>query len=57
MFAVGCLLLIILPLAGVAIGAVVGGAHGVAWGAVIGGGAALIVCIASAWALVRLSRR
>ena len=57
MVAVGCLLLVILPLLGLAVGGILAGPQGARWGAFTGLGLALAVCGMSAYALVRMGRR
>lgn len=56
MIVVGCLLLVILPLVGLAVGGIVAGSEGVKWGAVVGFGLALGVCGMSAYALIKIGR-
>jgi len=56
MIAIGCLLLVILPIAGLVLGGLFAGPLGARWGAVIGFGIALIVCLFTGYALVRLRR-
>lgn len=57
MIALGCLLLIVLPLAGLALGTFVGGASGALWFALGGLAIALVVCGVSVYALMKASRR
>jgi len=57
MIAIGCLLLIILPLLGLAVGGYVGGPHLAIWFAVVGFVVAVVVCSVSALALVKAGRR
>jgi hypothetical protein len=56
MIAVGCLLIVILPLLGLAIGGVLAGPEGARWGAVVGFGLALAGCGTSAYALMKVGR-
>ena len=56
MIAIGCLLLVILPIAGLVLGGLFAGPVGARWGAVIGFCIALIVCLFTGYALVRLRR-
>lgn len=57
MIAIGCLLLIVLPLAGLAGGGLIAGPAGARWGAAIGFGIAAIACGLTGYALVKISRR
>jgi hypothetical protein len=50
---IGCLLLIVLPLLGLAGGGFVGGPEGAKWGAGIGFGLALLVFAGSSYALFK----
>jgi hypothetical protein len=56
MIAVGCLLIVILPLLGLAVGGIVAGPEGAKWGAVVGFGLASGVCGMSAYALMKIGR-
>lgn len=57
MIAFGCLLLIVLPLIGLAVGGYVAGGEGAAWAAVAGLVIAIAVCGVSAAALVKAGRQ
>jgi hypothetical protein len=54
--AVGCLLLIVLPLAGLLGGGFFFGPEGATWGAVIGFVVAVVACAVPAFALVKAGR-
>lgn len=56
MIAIGCLLLVILPIVGLVLGGLFAGPIGARWGALIGFSIALIVCLFTGYALVRLRR-
>jgi hypothetical protein len=53
---IGCLMLIVLPLLGLAIGGVLAGPQGARWGAVAGFALALIVFVGGTWAFVKGTR-
>lgn len=55
--AIGCFLLILLPLLGLFIGGAIDGKVGCAWGAAIGFGLALIACVGGVRAFVAAARR
>jgi len=57
MIAFGCLLLIVLPLIGLAVGGYVAGGEGAAWTAVAGLAIAIAVCGMSAAALIKAGSR
>lgn len=57
MLAIGCLLLIILPLLGLAGGGMVAGLNGATWGAAIGFMIAAAICFVPGYALIKASRR
>jgi hypothetical protein len=57
MIAFGCLLLIVLPLIGLAVGGYVAGGEGAAWAAVIGLVVAIAICATAAAALVKAGHR
>jgi hypothetical protein len=57
MFAIGCLLLVILPIVGLVIGLFLAGTAGAIWGAAIGFGVAAIAAGISMAALVQARRR
>lgn len=57
MIAFGCLLLIVMPLIGLAVGGYVGGGAGAAWAGLAGLAIAIAVCGVSAAALVKAGRR
>lgn len=57
MAALGCFLLLILPLAGLMLGGWLAGPEGMIWGAAIGFAVALIVTGIMGYALVRARRR
>jgi hypothetical protein len=57
MIAIGCLLLVILPIIGLAVGGVIAGREGAEWGALAGLAVALTVCGSTAYALVKVGRR
>jgi hypothetical protein len=54
--AIGCLALLVLPLAGLSCGGWIAGSTGAIWGAVIGFGMALSLCGFSAYALQAIGR-
>lgn len=56
MIALGCLLLIVLPLVGLAAGGYVAGGEGAAWAAIGGLAIAVAVCGVTAAALVKARR-
>ena len=56
MLAVGCLLLVVLPLAGLAVGGLVAGLEGAIWAAAAGFAIALAVAGTAAFALVKAGR-
>jgi hypothetical protein len=55
--AIGCLLLVVLPILGLVLGGLFGGHNGAKWAALIGLGIAVTVCGLSGYALVEVSRR
>jgi hypothetical protein len=57
MVAIGCLALLVLPLAGLSAGTLLAGTEGAAWGAGVGIILALSVSGFMAYALVKASRR
>lgn len=57
MIVAGCLLLVILPLAGLALGGLAAGPEGARIGAAIGLALALLACGLSGYALVKVARR
>jgi len=57
MVAIGCLLLVILPIMGFVVGGAVAGAHAGMWTAAAGFAVALTICGAAAYALVKAGRR
>lgn len=57
MVALGCLLLVVLPLLGFLAGAFLGGEGAALWGAGIGFGLAVASCGFAGYALVQASRR
>ena len=57
MIAIGCLLLIVLPIIGLTLGGLLAGPVGARWGAVIGFGVACVVTGLSGYAMVRIRRR
>jgi len=57
LFAIGCLALIVLPLAGLALGGFLAGPTGAKWGAGIGFAIALGLCGVTGYALVAAARR
>jgi len=57
MIAIGCLLLIVLPLIGLTLGGLIAGAVGAQWGAAIGFGIACAVTGLSSYTMVRIRRR
>lgn len=57
MAALGCFLLLVLPLAGLVIGGWLGGPPGMAWGAGIGFALALAISGVAGGALVKAGRR
>lgn len=57
MIAIGCLLLIILPLIGLAVGGYVGGLDTAIWSAVAGLVVAALICGVGALALVKAGRK
>ncbi len=57
MIAIGCLLLIVLPLVGLAVGGLVAGPEGALWAAFAGFGIALILAGTAAFALFKAGRR
>ena len=57
MVAVGCLLLVVLPLLGLTLGGFLGGPHVALWCAALGFGVAVVVCAVAGYALVRAGRR
>lgn len=57
MFVIGCLLLVILPIAGLALGGVVAGRQGAEWGALAGLAIAMLVCGFTIYGLAVVSRR
>jgi len=56
-FAIGCLALIVLPLAGLALGGFLAGPLGAKWGAGTGFAIALGLCGVTTYALVAAARR
>lgn len=57
MFTIGCLALIVLPLAGLALGGFVAGPEGAKWGAIGGFAIALALTGVTTYALVSAARR
>lgn len=57
MIAIGCLLLIILPIAGLVVGGLIAGPVGARWGAGIGFAIAAVVSGVSGLALFRVRKR
>jgi len=57
MAALGCFLLLVLPLAGLVIGGMVAGREGMLWGAGAGLAIALAMCAIAGGALVKAGRR
>ena len=57
MIAIGCLLLVILPIAGLALGGVIGGPQAARWAALAGLLIAATVCALSAYALAKAGRQ
>ena len=57
MIAIGCLLLIVLPIIGLALGGLLAGPVGAQWGVAIGFGFACVVTGLSGYAMVRIRRR
>ena len=57
MFAVGCLCLVVFPLAGLVIGLWLAGTQGAIAGAVAGLVIAVAICAVPAYALIKASRR
>jgi hypothetical protein len=57
MIAIGCLLLLVLPLVGLVAGALVAGPPGARWGAALGLTIAAIATGFSAYAMARIARR
>jgi len=57
MIAFGCLLLIVFPLIGLAVGGYVAGGQGAAWAAAGGFMIAVAVCAVTAAALIKAGRR
>ena len=57
MFAVGCLLLVVLPLMGLALGGLVAGPRGATIAALAGFAVALAVCGVAGFALMKAGRR
>jgi len=57
MAALGCILLLVLPLAGLTIGGWLAGPTGMIWGAGIGFAIALAICGVAGGALVKAGRR
>lgn len=57
MIAIGCFLLIVLPITGLALGGLLAGTVGAQWGAAIGFGVACVVMGLSGYAMVRIGRR
>lgn len=57
MIVIGCLLLVILPIAGLALGGVIGGPGGARWGALAGLAVALLACGFTSYALAVVGRR
>jgi hypothetical protein len=57
MIAVGCLALVVLPLLGLVLGALIAGPDGATWGAIAGLCIALVVSGVMGWALVQVGRR
>ncbi|WP_200913325.1 hypothetical protein [Sphingomonas sp. Leaf10] len=54
MIAIGCLLLVILPIVGLALGGLIAGPAAARWGAAIGFGIALLVCGITGRAFARM---
>lgn len=57
MAAIGCLLLIILPIVSLTLGGLLAGAAGLRWGAALGFGVALLVCGVTAYGFTQMRRR
>lgn len=57
MIALGCLLLLILPILGIVVGGLLGGADGALWAAIAGLVVAVGFCGLMAFALVKAGRR
>jgi hypothetical protein len=57
MIAIGCLLLLVLPLVGLVAGAIVAGPPGARWGAALGLTIAAVATGFSAYAMARIARR
>jgi hypothetical protein len=57
MIAVGCLALVVLPLLGLVLGALIAGPDGALWGAITGLCVALVVSGVMGWALIQVGRR
>jgi hypothetical protein len=57
MIAVGCLALVVLPLLGLVLGALIAGPDGAMWGAIAGLCIALVVSGVMGWALIQVGRR
>lgn len=55
--AIGCFLLILLPLLGLFVGGAINGKTGCEWGAAIGFGLALMACVGGIHAFVAAARR
>lgn len=56
MLALGCLLLIILPLVGLTAGGLIAGPVGARWGAALGFAVAIVLCGVASYALVKAGR-
>lgn len=57
MIAIGCLLLVVLPIIGLTLGGLLAGPVGAQWGAAIGFGVACVVMGLSGYAMVQIGRR
>lgn len=57
MAAIGCLLLIILPIVGLTLGGLLAGTAGLRWGAVLGFSVAVLVCGVTAYGFAQMRRR
>lgn len=57
MIAIGCLLLVILPIVGLVLGGLLAGPVAARWGAAIGLGIALLVCGVTGYAFARMRPR
>ena len=57
MVAIGCLLLVILPIVGFVVGGMVAGAQAAMWSAALGFSVAAAICGVAGYALVKAGRR